>query len=371
MVIAALDWAHRWAGAILGLILAVMGASGAVLVHKSAWIMLPGKDAAPITDPAAQGGLVARALADPTPGQYLLMASDDFGLVQSVRPDGSGFYASQSGAEVARWSGIWDRPELWLFDLHHHLLAGDIGETVAGVAAIAACLFAISGAILWWRTRRTFKWRLWPARLTRPAIMMHHRDLGILVAPLLLLVALTGAMMVFRPLAGWLLSPLSPPATIAAALAAPDSVAGAGPLAAKPDWPAMVAAAHARFPGAELRLVSLPRELGKPITVRMKQAAEWLPNGRSTLWFDPATGAPLASRDALALPAGARAFNMVYPLHAGKVGGLAYRLAVSAVGLALMLLGLLTSWTFWFKRPRPARRNQRVMPAPARPQPNK
>ncbi len=338
-----------------------MGVSGALLVHKSAWIMLPGKDALPIADPVAQGELIARLFANPAPGQYLLMASPEFGLVQSVRRDGSGFYADQTGQVVAHWSGVWDRPELWLFDLHHHLLAGDIGETIAGVAALAACLFVITGTILWWRTRRTFKWRLWPTRLTRPAIMMHHRDLGIIAAPLLLLAALTGAMMVFRPVAGFVLSPLSPPATITAALTPPTIAAG--PLAASPDWPAIVTAAHARFPGADLRLVSLPRQLGAPITIRMKQPEEWLPNGRSTLWFDPASSQLLASRDALALPTGAQAYNMIYPLHAAKVGGLAYGLLMTVVGITLALLGILTSWSFWFRRPDKARRKPRVNPS--------
>ena len=59
-------------------------------------------------------------------------------------------------------------------------------------------VFIVTGAILWWRTRRTFRLRLWPRRLTRPAILMHHRDLGIAVAPLLLLTAVTGTMMIFR-----------------------------------------------------------------------------------------------------------------------------------------------------------------------------
>lgn len=350
----ALDWAHRWAGGVLGLLLAVMGLSGAILVHKAAWIALPHRADAPLNDPAAQAELAARLFADAQPGQYLVMASKDFGLVQSVAPDGGGLYARQTGEIVARWSGIWDRPELWLFDLHHHLFAGDAGETVAGIAALAAMFFVVTGSILWWRTRRTFRLRLWPARWTRPAILMHHRDLGIVMAPLLLLATLTGAMLVFRPVAGLVLSPLSPPSAIDAALAPPPVRAGA--LAARPDWSAMMAAAHARFPGAELRIISLPREVGKPITMRMKQRAEWLPNGRSTLWFDPATGRLLASRDALTLPAGAQAFNLIYPLHAAKVGGLAYRIVMTMTGIALMLLGLLASWSFWFKRPRASAR---------------
>ncbi len=51
------------------------------------------------------------------------------------------------------------------------------------------------------------------------------------------------------------------------------------------------------------------------------------------------------------MPAGAQVFNGAYPLHAAKVGGLAYRLLMTVSGLALTLLGTLTVWTFWFKRP--------------------
>ena len=45
--------------------------------------------------------------------------------------------------------------------------------------------------------------------------------------------------------------------------------------------------------------------------------------------------------DALALPSGAQIFNGAYPLHAAKVGGLAWRLTMTISGLAMMLLGSL------------------------------
>jgi uncharacterized iron-regulated membrane protein len=88
----------------------------------------------------------------------------------------------------------------------------------------------------------------------------------------------------------------------------------------------------------------------------MKRAGEWLPNGRSTIFFDAADGRLLAANDALAMPKAAQVFNGAYPLHAAKVGGLAYRLLMTCSGLALALLGSLTVWTFWFKRPRPRKR---------------
>lgn len=217
-----------------------------------------------------------------------------------------------------------------------------------GVAGLAAIIFVVTGTILWWRTRRTFRFRLWPARMTGPAIRMHHRDLGILAAPFLLLAALTGTMMIFRPVAGAVLAPLSSPAAIEADLKAPRF--SAPPLSPDLDWQAIVMAAHRAYPDAELRIVALPKKPGDPVTIRMKRAAELLPNGRTMLWFDPASGALLGSRDALKMQPGTRAFNMAYPLHAGKVGGLAYRLLITAVGLALALLGALSVWSFWFRK---------------------
>lgn len=342
------DLLHRWAGGLLGLILAVMGMSGAILVHKEEWIGLPHANDARLADPEALGNVTARLLAESKGGESLIYASDRLGLIQQRTTEGSGYYASQTGEITARWNSQWERPELWLFDLHHHLFAGESGEVVIGIAGLAAIAFVITGAILWWRTRRTFKFRLWPARMTAPAIRMHHRDLGIVFAPLLLLVALTGTMMIFRPVAAFVLSPLSSPATIRADLAPPDIKSGE--LAKDIDWRAVVRTTHRLYPDAQMRIVSLPRKSGDPITVRLKQPEEWLPNGRTMIWFNAANGGLISHRDALKMASGTQAFNMAYPLHAAKVGGLPYRLLMTLCGLALALLGSLAVWTFWIGR---------------------
>ncbi len=301
-----------------------------------------------MADPAALGALTARLMADPASRpQSILFASDTLGLVRLSGKGGSGAYADQSGAIVTRWSSQWERPELWLFDLHHHLLAGDVGETIIGVAGAVGLFFVISGAILWWRTRKSFAFRLWPARMTRPAILRHHRDLGVLVAPLLLLSFYTGAVLVFRPFAALTLGP-GAPAAIEAALKPPP--ASGVKLSDAIDWRAIVATAHKRFPEAELRLVSLPRKESGLIGVRMRQPEEWLPNGRTSLWFAADSGRLVAARDARDLGWQAKAFNLFYPLHAAKVGGLAWRLVMTISGLALALLGGFTCWSFWFAR---------------------
>ena len=310
--------------------------------------MLPHAHDARVADAGQVAATVERIMVDPAARpQSIAFASDSLGLHRLSYKGEGGAYVDQAGALVTRWDSQWARPELWLFDFHHHLFAGDTGETVVGIAGLAGLFFVISGAVLWWRTRKTFEWRLWPRRMSRPAIVRHHRDLGILAAPLLLLVIYTGVTMVFRPMTVLVLGP-SAPAVIAKALKAPEPTGAK--LADHPDWAAIIRAAQARFPDAQFRSLSLPRKDSGLITLRMKRPEEWLPNGRTTLWFAADTGTLVAARDALALPAQARGFNTFYPLHAAKVGGLAYRLVLTAAGLVLTLLGTLAVWSFWFKR---------------------
>ncbi len=342
-----LDTLHRWTGGLIGLILALLGLSGAILVHRDAWIMLPHASDARVTDPAAIGAAVERMMADPDHlPRSILFANDSFGLNRLTFGKGAGAYADQAGAIVTRWDSQWQRPELWLFDFHHHLFAGDMGETVIGVAALCGLFFVISGVILWWRTRRTFEVRLWPRRMSRPAIVRHHRDLGVIMTPLLAMALFTGAVFVFRPVASLLLGP-GTSAELKAASKSPKPLEAK--LAAKPDWRAMVRAAHARFPEAELRSIGLPRGDSGLIAFRMRQPEEWLPNGRTMVWFAADTGVVAGSRDSRDLTPRVKAYNMFYPLHAAKVGGLPYRIVMTLTGLALAMLGSLAVWSFWFR----------------------
>jgi len=346
-----LDLLHRWAGGLVGLILAMLGLTGAILVHRNAWVMLPHAGDARVTDVTALADATAKIMSNPAERpQSILFASDGFGLNRLYLARDAGTYTDQAGNVVTRWSSQWERPEAWLFDLHHHLFAGDVGETILGIAALCGLFFVLSGIILWWRTRSTFSFRLWPKRLSRPSIVWHHRDLGIVMAPLLLLSLYTGSVFAFRPMAGLILGPGTE-----ADLKAASKVPTYKPAELAPDfdWRALVRTAHARFPDAELRLIGVGRGDGGLVGVRMRQPEEWLPNGRTMLWFAADTGKLIGLRDARALPTRASLYNRFYPLHAAKVGGLPWRIVMTASGLALFMLGTFAVWTFWFKRPKP------------------
>ena len=137
-MISVLDPLHRWASGLVGLVLAVLGLSGALLVHKDAWLRatLPHAadariDAIPATAAALDRLFVAAAMP-----RAVVLASETLGVHIVRFKDEGGAYADQSGAIVAQWSAPADRLETWLFDLHHHLLAGETGEIIAGVVGL-------------------------------------------------------------------------------------------------------------------------------------------------------------------------------------------------------------------------------------------
>jgi len=342
---------HRWAGGLIGLLLALLGLTGTILLWEGSWVGVAGANdplhenvtaIARMVESAAASGRVER----------ITFAGDEIGLHQIVYRDGSGAYLRQDGSVAAHWTDQWARPELWLFDLHHHLLSGETGETITGIAGIAGLLFVISGSILWWRTRRAFALKLLPRRIEPGAILRHHRDIGIVTAPLLLLSMTTGVLMVFGNVAAAVIGPDA---------AAPVEVAASAPRGSAAE--AAILEAKARYPHAMLRRVSLPKEAGKPISVRMRQPFEWTPNGRTQLSFDAATGRLLRVQDPARGGTSASIREKLYPLHTAKAGGIAMKLLMTLSGLSLTLLGTLAVYGFWLRKARQRRRKpQRLEP---------
>ncbi|WP_193753130.1 PepSY-associated TM helix domain-containing protein [Sphingomonas endophytica] len=333
---------HRWTGAITGALLGLLGATGTLLVWRDDLTFVP-HGADPLSrDPALLAHAVNLIAAGPQTPTRMTFASDGLGVHLVGFSKGTGAYVSQSGEVVARWSSIAQRPELWLFDLHHRLLLGETGETLNAIAGLFGLFFVISGTILWWRVRHHFHPRVWPAKMTPGAIVHHHRDLGLLTAPLLFLSMLTGVMMLLPSLTGVLLG--------SGPRARPPEVLRAHHLPAHPDFGPVFAAARARFPDAEPRRLQWPRMPGAPLTLRLRQPFEWNPNGQTFVHFDPATLAVVGVTDPRSAGRGAGLREKLYPLHAGKVGGLAWKLATTLSGIAMTLLGSLAVYGFWKTR---------------------
>ncbi len=352
---------HRWTGGLVGILLAIIGLSGTVLLWEDSWILLDGANDPVLNDPVAMGHAIQVAL-DTGPGlSRVTFAGDEIGLHQAAYSDGGGAYIAQDGTVVDRWSGMWERPELWLFDLHHYLLLGETGKTVTGVLGILLLAFTITGVILWWRTRKTFRFRLWPPRYTASAIVRHHRDLGVVVSPLLILAAATGTLMIFPAASSVLLAPFGQED---AKPALPSDLADVGPAT---DWNAVMTNAQAAFPSAAPRRLMMPSEPGAPIAIRYRQDFEWTPNGRSYVWIAPDTAAVVATGDPAKGSTASAISEKFYPVHAAKVGGIVWRIAMTFAGLALAVLGLLASWSFWMGKVGKRTGRARVAPRGGRP----
>ncbi len=332
---------HRWTGGMVGILLAIIGLSGTVLLWEDNWIFLEGANDVGVQDPNELARVIGAAL-DTAPGlSRITFAGEEIGLHQAIYSNGSGAYLAQDGTVVERWSSMWERPELWLFDLHHYLFMGETGKTITGVLGILLMAFTVTGLVLWWRTRKTFRFRLWPPRYTTSALIRHHRDLGTVASPLLLLAGATGAMMVFPTVSSFLLSPL---ASEAESPSLPSDLAS---VDQNSDWQRIMANAQEVYPGAAARRLMMPTEPGGPVAIRFRQEFEWTPNGRSYVWLAPDTADVVAKDD----PAGGDLASAItekfYPVHAAKVGGLLWRIVMTFGGFALVLLGLFSSWSFW------------------------
>jgi uncharacterized iron-regulated membrane protein len=341
-----LSFLHRWSGGLIGLLLAILGFSGTILVWKGSWVSVPGAHDPLVENLPAIGRIAEREMG--SGATRMLFASDELGLHQVGFEGGGGAYVNQHGDTVATWTSQWQRPELWIFDLHHHLFSGETGETVAGVAGIFGLLFVVTGILLWLRGRAKWRPRLLPKKLQPGPMVSHHRDLGILVAPLLLLTFLTGTGMVFKDVTAIALRPLGK----LEGRAKPPEVAPAnGPAPVM----AMLAQAKARFPDAELRRINAPREPTQPWSVTMRQPFEWSANGRTRLMFD-GRGRLVKVDDPADGSRAAAIYEKFLPLHSAKVGGSAWKLAMTLSGLGLTILGALATWSFWFRRAKKRRR---------------
>lgn len=350
---------HRWTGAVLSLLLIIVGATGGLLVLKNDWLRLtvPAARTAAVTDAAALGRAVDRLEAQDPPHVIagmehmhmegmpaaltrVVLPSGDLSLFQTFYDhDGYG-YADGQGRDVARWTGA-GRPETAIYELHHFLLAGDAGMRVVGVEGLIAIFLALTGLVVWWPSRRAFRWRAWPGGWKRGEVLAAHRDLGVLAALPLAIFCLTGSGMIFYQTTEGLLNRIAPGGE------RPMQTAPADP--GDVDWSRALPAVQAAYPQSRLRMIIWPQSRFAPAIVRLKQPGEWAPDGNTEVWIDAETGRLIGQSDGMKLGGGQRLFNGFYPVHTASFGGRLYDLFALLSGLALTALGVFGLWSFVVK----------------------
>ena len=334
----ALRVAHLWVGLVLSLLLLVLALSGSALVYKEAWWRLVHPELrAPATEPAPEARAAAIAAgAGHFPGEVrsVKMPEPGVGAYHLFLTEGEAFLHLETLEVLDRWT-LRQRLMGLLFDVHAHLLAGERGEKVGGVLALLGAFLMVTGVYLWWPARRRTGLRtLFPDRLTRSKLIALHRDLGIYSTPILLILLLSGAGIVFYGAAGLLLNGLfgDPPQAVD-----PTPAQVAFPASGLAD-DAVLARVDAAFPGGARMVFYYPPEPAIPLhRFRVKQACELHPNGRSWVFAD-GRGEVIHAVDACGLPPGERALHALYPLHSAKMSSGLYKFATFLAGLALAVL---------------------------------
>lgn len=401
-----LSWAHRWVSLMAGLALVTLGLSGSLLVWQAdldaalnpSWFR-PLPSCSPHTGASPEApGRVAQVLAvleraAPDRQAGIVVAPHDAGAAYQVweRRDKQGIRREHFiDPACARYLGFrdrgvvrWDAAHLvpTVYELHRYLWAGEGGATVTGTVGLVLSGLGLTGLVLAW-PRQALKWASWRRVLTvrwdsAPARRWYdvHRTVGLWLLPLLLLISLTGAALVFGNTArAWVAAvlPTQADARMVRAKTGADPAMGVVPgpessaasqsmhppeatqRALTPDeW---VALAQQQFPAARWSRVTMPVGSG-PVEIRLLQPGEpRADTGNTRVRMSP-QGALLSRYDPLNAPAGNVLLNWLFPLHSAEAFGWALRVLWSVFGLVpLLLLG--TGLWLWWRRRRQWRRAQ-------------
>lgn len=336
---------HLYAGLGVGLVLAVAGLSGSVLVfgdeldrtlHPELRRVVPTGERVPVSQVLAavvesQGGRMPR---------HLRFLEREDAPVEAWMDSHGGprvYVDPYSGAVLgvrAAEQGLVGK----LRSLHVSLFAGKAGESVVGACGFALILLCLSGLFLWWPGRRKLREGLTlrrPLRWRRANFDLHKLG-GLLSLLPLLLVGVTGAALVFPQVfeqALRLVTGASPRS------AAPVSASATGePL----PLDTLLAEAERALPGGRITRIDLPQSPEAPLRVRKRLPEEPHPNGMSFVYMDRHQGTVLRADNALAASGAAWWMALRYPLHIGVWGGMVTRLIAVLTGLfpaALFLTG--------------------------------
>lgn len=348
---------HLWLGLGVGSLFALLGLTGSALVfyeaidaamhpeiqvHSTA--AAPGWDS-PLWDRALQ---TVKARWPERTGAWRFEATGEPGVIAARHaPAHTGHavpftmvWLSPDGSQVLREAAWGSYLMTWLYDLHMSLLLGDTGVAIVGWSGLAMALLLLTGLGAWW-PRGTWARAL---HFKREAVRSRrlrdiHKLAGLAGLPLLLMLAVTGAMLALpnesnAVLAGTLGAPTKPPK--------PQASAAVGPRISLAD---ALRTARAAFPAARLAWVESPGPGPGVIRVRVQQPSD--PSHRfphSYAYIDPTTGALLGTRDRERFGAGDIVNNWLHALHDGSVGGLGLRVLLVLAGLLPTVLFVTGVW---------------------------
>ncbi len=356
---------HWLLGISAGLVLSVMGLSGATLSFEDEilrWANPPlaavaarhaaGEAPLPLDRLAQRLDLdgahrATRLLVDPTgtrPSNARLAGGDG----------GRVYFDPYTGQllPAPRLNGFFEFVE----DLHRRLVAGERGKAVTGVCVITLLFFCLSGLYLRW-PRQWWSWRAWWAvewrRQGRGFLWSLHSVIGTWCLLVYLLIALTGLYWSYDGYRKVLVAVLGgEPAGVAAG---GGGGRGRGGTPAAVDF-ARVQAALDAVPQARRAYLDLrlPARGGQPLTARYLPERPRHSRAFDTVEIDPRGGRIVRRQDYARQPLGRQLLASVFALHSGSFFGLAGRLVVMLASLCMSLF-FVTGWMLYLDRRRKKR----------------
>jgi uncharacterized iron-regulated membrane protein len=336
---------HKYVALTVGVLVAMMGLSGSLLVLKDSleerWY--PERRVTRAADAPVLWERVlwtARATV-PVADSYVINRPDDPLRAFNVNvedPEGRRMYVDPYTGRLIENNAEDELALDWVAQLHTHLLGGDTGKYF--VAAIGAVLvfLAVTGLILWWPRKwgNAFRIRWDAARLGLSYDL--HRSTGALLATFFLVNALTGITLAFSaPAARFVGALAGNPPYVAPQLPRHPAAAVRLPL------DDVVRAATEALPEGRVKRVIVPSKPA-PVLVRMQVEGDHHPNGLNRVYVDPYDGKVLGVRRLAGASPGNTMFDWLYPLHIGRLFGTAhtwFQVFVGVVPAFLLVTGLI------------------------------
>lgn len=361
---------HLYLGLTLGLIAALLGLSGSLLVfsHEIDERLNPQLLHASVKQQVAPVQPLLKKLKREYPKAKLqfIRVPQEPGGVYEIWMDKGQFLAYANPHTGNLTGGRAARKSLpgFLFDLHTKLLLGDAGNKLNGVTGIALFLLGITGLYLWWPRggRSEFKTGRWRGAFTirrgaNPVRVAYdlHRVIGVFSVLLLCLVSATGAALIFDDAAIALISTIT---RDKAKSGKPKSKVVEGASTISLDQ--AVSTARSTFPDAQVTRITPALKKDAPIAIRLRFPTEMHQNGTSNVYIDRYSGKVLQADSALEAGPTARAVALRYPLHTGRWAGLFSRILQVLLGLVPAILYFSGLYVWWAKA-RKKRRSGRTV----------
>ena len=357
--------AHKWIGLTLGLLFALLGLTGSLLVFYPELdrVLNPQRAVRTPTRITSFNGIV-EALQQAEPARFdtwriELPHSDETPITaRYYKPVETAHLAfapliltlDPASLRVTSQRFWGDDLFTWIYDLHYSLLLGNTGKILLGIASLLILALLFSGLYLWWPSAKSWRGALtiksgaaWKRR-----IYDLHAKPGVYALLLVVTLTASGLLLVVPSWFTPSIDRLSPLSRLYQASKRSQ------PVEPRISADEAIRIARDRFPGADVRWLHTPAPEQAVWRIQMRQSGE--PNQRfprTNVWIDAVTGEILATRDPQQNSAGDTLMDWLHPLHNGEAFGLPGRIIAFACGF-LPLLAFVTGFIRWRHKVRPA-----------------